>query len=76
MRLCGVSLSYLDPAGPRGPEGVMTKFSRFGLLRLTGTIMFSVDTNGLRHLPRQSSNNYDLEYANTDRQTDLRIIIE
>ena len=37
MRLCGVSLSYLDPAGPRGPEGVMTNFSLFGILRLTGT---------------------------------------
>ena len=29
--------------------------------------MLSVDTSNLRHLPRRSSNNCDLEFANTDR---------
>ena len=29
--------------------------------------MLSVDTNNLRHVPRRSSKNCDLEFANTDR---------
>ena len=29
--------------------------------------MLSVDTNSLRHLPRRSSKNCDLEFANTDK---------
>ena len=32
--------------------------------------MLSVDTNNLRHLPRRSSKNCDLQFANTDRPTD------
>ena len=30
----------------------------------------TVDTNSLRYLPRLSSNNCDLPFANNDRQTD------
>ena len=36
--------------------------------------MSSVDTGSLRHLPRRSIKNCNLEFANTDRQTDLRRI--
>ena len=32
--------------------------------------VISVDTNSLRHLPRRSSKNYDLQFANFDRQTE------
>ena len=32
--------------------------------------LLSVDTNSLRHLPRRSSKNCDLQFANSDRQTD------
>ena len=31
--------------------------------------MLSVDTNSFRHLPRRSSNNCDLQFANCDKQT-------
>ena len=31
--------------------------------------VLSVDTNSLRHLPRRSSQNCDLQFANIDRQT-------
>ncbi len=31
--------------------------------------VLSVDANSLRHLPRRSSKNWDLQFANTDRQT-------
>ena len=34
-----------------------------------------VDTNSLRYLPRRSNKNGDLQFANNDRQTDLRRII-
>ena len=37
--------------------------------------MLSFDTNSLRHLPRRSIKNCDLEFANNDRQTYLRIIV-
>ena len=33
--------------------------------------MLSADTDSLRHLPRRSSKNCDMQFANTDRQTDL-----
>ena len=32
--------------------------------------VLSVDTNSLKHLPRRSSNNCDLQFANIDRRTD------
>ena len=32
--------------------------------------VLSVDSNSLRHLPRRSSKNCDLQFANCDRQTD------
>ena len=31
-----------------------------------------VDTKNLRHLPRRSSKNCDLQFANTDRQLDFK----
>ena len=43
--------------------------------RTHNSIMLSLDPNSLRDLPRRSSMNCDLELANTDIQTDLRIII-
>ena len=35
----------------------------------------TVDTNNLRYLPKQSSKNCDMQFANSDRQTDLQRII-
>ena len=35
----------------------------------------TVDTNSLRHLTRRSNKKCDLQFANNDIQSDLRIII-
>ena len=35
----------------------------------------AVNTNSLRYLPRRSNKNGDLQFANNDKQTDLRRII-
>ena len=34
--------------------------------------VLSVNTNSWRHLPKRSSKNCDLQFANTDRQTDIQ----
>ena len=49
-----------------GRTDTRTRDRMYGLL--------SVDTNSLRHLPRRSSNNCDLQFDNLDRHTDNYIV--